>query len=122
MKTHTIERESYHIFKKSEAEKMMGLYFIWGKKDFRMYLEPWTEGREENFRVKTEEGTMYSVSCLEYLYNYEWYAHSGLSGHGLGREENVFQHKDNYRHLETPLHFKQVALELVCREFGLEKV
>ena len=90
VKIHKIGNESFSIFDSSrEGEKMM-VQFIWGKKDFRIYLQPagGTPPANESFPiVRSAAGDEVQVTGFQYLNNYEWCNYDAVAGHGLANEE-----------------------------------
>ncbi len=121
MKTHTIGTDTFAIFEKSEKGGLLTLQFIWGKKDFRMFLERRTssaavKGHQAVLRSKSGE---YLLSRMEYLYEFEWYQFDKVSDHGLAHDEVRWTKNRAVRYVELPQHFYEVATQLACLEFGL---
>ena len=122
MKTKAIGTDTYSIFEKSEKGNLLMLHFLWGKKDFRIFLEPakTASGDKKTHTVLLKEGSSEIVlTRLQYLYQYEWYEYQKVSGHGLAHDEIQWIKGSALRYLELPQHFYEVAVELACREFKL---
>jgi hypothetical protein len=124
VKTHTIGTDSYAIFDKSDKGSLLMLHFIWGKKDFRIFLERKnaSSGKGAHQAVlHSKSSGEYLLSRLQYLYEFEWCDYDRVSGHGLSREEVRWQQGSAAHYVELPQHFYEVAVELACREFGLKR-
>lgn len=122
MNTHMIGTDTYAIFEKMEKGNLLMLHFIWGKKDFRLFLErPRTTGGDGSKTILTSAAAgEFALTRLQYLYNYEWYEYSEVSGHGLVHDEVRWGMGQSVRYLELPPQFREAAVELACREFALE--
>ncbi|HKI97238.1 MAG TPA: hypothetical protein VKB51_02070 [bacterium] len=125
MSTHTIGVNTFAIFSKEERGGVWTLQFIWGKKDFRIYLGRSVDG--ENAKVQgpvleSEEHGRLVVTRLQYLNAFEWYDYQKVSGHGLANEEVCWRAGKSVRYVELPKDFFEIAVELACREFGLKRV
>ena len=124
MKSHKIGVNTYSVFSREEEGGVWILQFIWGKKDFRIYL-----GRENQVGEKEAlgpplrgaDGNRVIATRLEYLYAFEWYTYAGVSGHGLDREEVCWERGGKKRYVELPKPFLEIAQEVACMEFGLER-
>ena len=122
MKTHTIENNTYAIFQKEEKSGVWMLHFIWGKKDFRLYLDAKSGGGHALHGAETlhtAEGKDVFATRLQYLNAFEWYDYKKVAGHGLSREEVCWMREKTRRYVELPQNFLGVAMELACLEFGL---
>jgi len=120
--TYTFGPETFAIFEHWNKGNVWMLHFIWGKKDFRLYLEK-TAWREENAPgtvLLTKDG-MVVVNRLQYLYNFNWYDYDGVSGHGMTREDTRWRRGPETRYMELPREFYSHAVELACLEFELER-
>jgi hypothetical protein len=125
MKTYTIGIDTFAIFNKEEKGGVWMLQFIWGKKDFRIYLGRSTDGENAKLEAPVLESGVHGklvVTRLQYLYAFEWYDYQKVSGHGLAREEVCWRKGKAVRYVELPRDFFDTALELACREFGLQRV
>lgn len=124
MNSHTIGNDTYGIFERSDKGSLLMLHFLWGKKDFRIFLERKgaSSGKGAHpplFRSKSNGE--YVLSRLQYLYQYEWYDYDRVDGHGRALEEVRWKHANGVRYVELPLHFFEVAAELAAREFALKR-
>ncbi len=124
MATQTIGVNVFAIFEKEEKGGVWALHFIWGKKDFKIYLGRKIDGAKPEYHgpvllAGNKEEVI--VSKLQYLNTFEWYDFQGVAGHGLANEEVCWTLGDKKRYLELPKGFHDVAVELACREFGLER-
>ena len=122
MNTHTIGTDSYAIFDKSDKGSLLSLQFLWGKKDFRMFLErKGAASRAKGPRVMLQRKSSgeYVLTQLQYLYDFEWYDFDKVSGHGLAHDEVRWTRSGTVRYVELPQRFYDVAAELACREFGM---
>ncbi len=124
MKTHTIGTDTYAIFEKSEKGNLMMLHFIWGKKDFRLFLED----KSSHSAAKGSQTALISSNSgellfthLQYLNNFQWYEYDKVAGHGLAHDEVRWKTGDFVRYVELPQHFHDVAVELACLEFNLKR-
>jgi len=123
VKTYTIGNQVFAIFESSEKGGVWMVQFIWGKKDFRIYL-----GRRTTAAGSVGSGTLATsakeelvVSRLQYLYNFEWYDFAKVADHGLASEKVLFKKDRNSRYVELPKDFYDIATELACLVFGLER-
>lgn len=122
--THRIGINNFHIWDKQVKGGVWMLYYIWGKKDFRLYL-----GRRSDYQheqppgpvLVADDGTELVVTRLQYLNNFEWYDYQGVVGHGLSYEETRWRLGKRVRYVELPKDFFDTAVELGCREFGLQE-
>ena len=101
------------------------LQFLWGKKDFRIYLgrnreRPGTEAPGPVLRSESHGDLR--VTRLQYLNAFEWYDYRKVAGHGLAFEEVCWERGKARRYVELPKDFFETAVELACREFGLQRV
>jgi hypothetical protein len=120
--THTIGTDSYAIFDKSDKGSLLTLQFLWGKKDFRMFLErKGAASRAKGPRVMLQGKSSgeYVLTQLQYLYDFEWYDFDKVSGHGLAHDEVRWTRGGTVRYVELPQRFYDVAAELACREFSM---
>lgn len=125
MQTHTIGTDTYAIFDKSDNGGVWMVQFLWGKKDFRIYLE--RAGSTQSERrlpglLNSETTGDLAVSRMQYLYNYDWYEYDRVCGHGLAMEEIRWVRGNTKRYLELPKDFLDTAIEITCREFGLNRL
>jgi hypothetical protein len=124
MKTHVIDNNTYAIFEKSDKGGVWMVHFIWGKKDFRLFV-----GRRSDLQsadghgpvLNAEEVGEVVVTRLQYLNAFEWYDYEGVAGHGLSREEVRWSKGKTRRYVELPRDFFDRAVELACREFGFTR-
>ena len=123
MKTHTIGNQVFAVFETSDKGGIWMAQFIWGKKDFRLYMSRRTTASNTigHALVKTGSGEELVVSRLQYLYNFEWYDFVKVADHGLASEKVLFHKNRDSRYVELPKDFYDIALEIACREFGLER-
>ena len=123
MKTHTLETDSYAIFDRQDKGNLLMLHFLWGKKDFRVFLEREGSSVAKVPRVilESQESGEYLVTRLQYMFEYEWYDYAGLGGHGLAHDEVRWQLERRTRYLELPQHFFERSVDLVCIEFSLRR-
>ena len=122
MTRHTIGNESYAIFQKLEKGRVWMLQFLWGKKDFRIYLGDKSESTGiQHVELTGENSGVLVVTRLEYLNNFEWFQFDGVSGHGIAKEEIRWKRESQQRYLELPKGFFDAAVEMACREFKLQR-
>ncbi len=124
MTTHTIGNNNFSIFAKEEKGGVWMLQFLWGKKDFRIFLGRKSDGSESHFKapaLHSEEHGALVVTRLQYLNAFEWYDFLRVAGHGLAAEEVGWRHGNKTRYVELPKDFVDIAVELACREFGLKR-
>ena len=124
MNTHTIGTDSFAIFDKSDKGNLLTLHYLWGKKDFRMYLERKSAAPKNNRAMALLQGKSsgeYVLTRLQYLYEFEWYDFDKVSGHGLAHDEVRWTRGGTVRYVELPLRFYDIAAELACREFGMSR-
>ena len=124
MKSHTIGRETFPVFSSEETGGVWQVQFIWGKKDFRIYIsrQSASEGGKSGPVLRTEDGGSLTVTRLEYLNAFEWYTYQGVAGHGLDKEETTWALGAKKRYVELPKGFFDIAVEVACREFGLTRM
>ncbi len=123
MNTHKIGTDTYAVFKKSENESLLMVHLIWGKKDFRLFLErPKNASSTHNppLIMLSESGQKYKLSRLQYLYDFEWYEFEKVSGHGLAHDEIKWRKGKEIRYLELPKDFVEVTMQIAALEFGME--
>ena len=124
MKTHKLGIESFHIFEAARKGEHWMVQFIWGKKDFRVYLDKADAVASSSNHppvLKIPDDGEMVVSKLQYLNNFEWYDYEKVSGHGLAFEEVRWIRGKTKRYLELPKDFFNIAVEIACREFDLER-
>ena len=121
--TYTLGTDTYAIFDRQDKGNLLMLHFLWGKKDFRVFLE--RKGAAEmklpEIEMTSAQSGEFVVTRLQYLFEYEWYDYAGLGGHGLAHDEVRWKHDGKTRYLELPLHFLDRAVELVAMEFSLSR-
>jgi hypothetical protein len=124
MKTHTIGNNTFAVFEREEKGGIWMLQFIWGKKDFRIYLGRSADGENAKLQgpvLHSEPHGDLVVTRLQYLNAYEWYDYHKVAGHGLANEEVCWRKGKTLRYVELPKDFFDTAVELACREFGLRR-
>jgi hypothetical protein len=124
MQVHTIGNQSYAIFSKVEKGGVWMLQFIWGKKDFRIYLGRSADGENAKLHgpvLHSEAHGDAVVTRLQYLNAFEWYDYHKVAGHGLANEEVCWQLGKAVRYVELPKDYFEIAVELACREFGMAR-
>ena len=124
MATHTIGVNLFAIFEKEEKGGVWTLHFIWGKKDFKIYLGRKTGGSKPEYHgpvLISGDQEEVIVFKLQYLNTFEWYDFQRVAGHGLAYEEVCWTLGEKKRYVELPKGFHDVAVELACREFGLKR-
>ncbi len=124
LKTHHIGNNTYAIFAKEERGGVWMLQFIWGKKDFRIYLGRLGDGQNAQHKgplLHSERDGELTVTRLQYLNAFEWYDYVKVAGHGLANEEVLWRKGNQRRYVELPRNFFDHAVALACREFGLER-
>ena len=124
MKIHKIGNESFSIFDSSRKGEKMMVHFIWGKKDFRVYLQPvdGTPPSNESFPiVHSAAGDKVQVTGLQYLNNFEWCNYDAVASHGLAVEDVCWLQGKRKRYVELPKDFMEIAVKIACREFGFER-
>ena len=124
MKTYSIDNHTYAIHATSEQGGVWMVHFLWGKKDFRIFLERAGSSSAEAAlpgTLHSEATGNLSVSRFQYLYNFEWYEYDRVSGHGLALEEVRWMRGKTRRYVELPQGFLDAAIELARREFGLAR-
>jgi len=125
MPTHTLGNQTFAIFAKEEKGGVWALQFIWGKKDFRLFLgrAASAEGASSHGPVlRSEDGGDVVPTGLQYLNAFEWFDYHGVAGHGLSLEEVCWKKGKVRRYVELPKNFFDIAVELACKELGLERV
>ncbi len=124
MNSHTIGNDTYGIFERTDKGSLLMLHFLWGKKDFRIFLERKAASSGKGAQLplfRSKSSGEYVLSRLQYLYEYEWYDYDRVDGHGLAREEVRWKHGNAVRYVELPQHFFEVSAELAAREFALKR-
>ena len=124
MKTHKLGIESFHVFEAAREGERWMVQFIWGKKDFRVYLDKADSAASSSGHppvLKIPDDGEMVVSKLQYLNNFEWYDYEKVSGHGLAFEEVRWCKGKTRRYLELPKDFFNIAVEIACREFDLQR-
>jgi hypothetical protein len=121
VKTHTFGNQTFAIFETADKGGVWMVQFIWGKKDFRIYL-----GREGSVSVgpaklKSKAKEEIVVTRLQYLYNFEWHEFVRVADHGLASEKVLFKREATHRYVELPKDFYDIAVEICCLEFGLTR-
>ena len=120
MKIQKFGNESFSIFDVRQDAGGMMVQFIWGKKDFRIYVS--ADGENPDFPVViSAAGDEFHVSKLQYLNDYEWYDFKSVVGHGLAHEDVQWKFGKLTRYVELPKDFLEIALDIACREFGLQR-
>lgn len=124
MNTHSIGTDTFAIFDKSDKGNLLTLHFLWGKKDFRIFLERRSAASKDKTGMAILQGKSsgeYVLTRLQYLNEFEWYEFDKVSGHGLAHDEVRWTHGGTVRYVELPLRFYDIAAELACREFKLSR-
>lgn len=123
MKTHTIGNQVFAVFDTSDKGGIWMVQFIWGKKDFRIYLSRRNTASKTigHAQMRTAGGEELVVSRLQYLYNFEWYDFEKVADHGLASEKVLFRRERDSRYVELPKDFYDIAVGITSREFGLER-
>ncbi|MBI4081243.1 MAG: hypothetical protein HY423_01400 [Candidatus Lambdaproteobacteria bacterium] len=124
---HKFGTETFAIFQTVAKGGIWMVHFIWGKKDFRAYLERVTSSAAEaghgppgrGVVLVSPEGERVGMSRLQYLYDFEWFEFDKVGGHGLAHDEVRWQRGKDVRYVELPKDFVETALELACREFRM---
>jgi hypothetical protein len=120
VKTHSFGNQTFAIFDTSDKGGARMAQFIWGKKDFRVYLSRAGAGFVGPARLKGSSGEMV-VTHLQYLCNFEWHEFVRVADHGLASEIVLFRREGASRYVELPKDFYDIAVEIACLEFGLER-
>lgn len=124
MVTHTIGVNTFAIFEKEQKGGVWMVHFLWGKKDFRIYLGRKIDGAHQNYDgpiLFSPEKEVVTVTKLQYLNSFEWYDFLKVAGHGLANEEVCWTLGKQRRYVELPKGFFDIAVALACLEFGLER-
>jgi hypothetical protein len=123
VKTHTIGNQVFAVFDTSDKGGIWMAQFIWGKKDFRIYLSRRSTASNTigHALLKAGGGEELVVSRLQYLYNFDWYDFVKVADHGLASEKVLFRKDRDSRYVELPKDFYDIATEITCQEFGLER-
>lgn len=121
MKTQTFGNQSFAIFDTSDKGGVWMVQFIWGKKDFRIYLGRAGSVSVGPARLKSRNEEIV-VTRLQYLYNFDWHEYVGVGDHGLASEKVQFRSDGARRYVELPKDFYDIAVEIACREFGLQRL
>ncbi|MDH4121475.1 MAG: hypothetical protein OEV94_07215 [Deltaproteobacteria bacterium] len=127
LKSYSLGTENYSIFESWHRGQVYMVHFIWGKKDFRIYLDSGALGHKEKdsgrFHARLLDGDEeIRVSRLQYLYHFEWYDFDEVVGHGKSREEIRWLLGKEKHVVELPKDFFLAALELAIREHNLKRV
>ncbi len=123
MKTHTIGNQVFAVFDRSDKGGIWMVQFIWGKKDFRIYLSRrnTTSHTIGHAVLKSGGGEDLVVGRLQYLYNFDWYDFDKVADHGLASEKLLFRKERDSRYVELPKDFYDIAVAITCLEFGLDR-
>jgi hypothetical protein len=124
MKTHRFGVENFFVFETRQDGDTWMVHFIWGKKDFRIYLRPADvagSGAVPMAEVQGADGRALHVTALQYLNQFEWYEYDGLSGHGLHHDEVRWKRGKQKRYVELPKDFFDISVRIACGELGLER-
>jgi hypothetical protein len=121
VKTHTLGNQTFAIFDTSEKGGVWMVHFIWGKKDFRIFLGRTGSVSVGSARLASKAAGEVVVTRLQYLHNFEWFEYVRVGDHGLASEKVLFRRDSTSRYVELPKDFYDIAVELACREFGLER-
>ena len=122
MTRYTLGNETFAIFQKTEKGRVWMLHFLWGKKDFRIFLGDKNETQGvHGVELSRDDNTTLVVSRLEYLNAFEWFQYDAVTGHGIAKEEIRWKRERQKRYLELPKGFFESAVELACREFKLKR-
>jgi hypothetical protein len=121
VKTHTIGNQTFAIFETSDKGGVWMIQFIWGKKDFRIYLGRAGSVSVGPARLKTATKEEVVVTRLQYLYDFEWHEYVRVADHGLASEKIQFRKNSTVRYVELPKDFYDIAVEMACLEFGMTR-
>ena len=122
VKTHTIGTQTFAIFDRWEKGGVWMIQFIWGKKDFRIYLGRAGSVSVGPARLATASGAEAVVTRLQYLYDFEWHEFVRVADHGLASEKVQFRFNHAAHYVELPKDFYDIGVEICCREFGLTRL
>jgi hypothetical protein len=123
VKTHRIGNQVFGVHETSDKGGIWLAHFIWGKKDFRIYLSrkataPGTVGPA---LLRSPADGDLVASKLQHLYNFDWYDFVKVADHGLASEKVLFRMDKVARYVELPKDFYDIAVEIACREFSMER-
>lgn len=121
MKTHVFGNQTFAIFDTSEKDGVWMVQFIWGKKDFRIYLGRASAAALGPARLASKARDELAVARLQYLYNFEWYDFVDVADHGLASEKVLFKRDAQRRYVELPKEFYDIAVAIACKEFSLTR-
>jgi hypothetical protein len=124
LRSHPFGNENFLVFEARQEPGQWMVQFIWGKKDFRIYLQPGpapAPGGHGLPVVLSPSGEPVTVTALQYLNNYEWYDFDAATGHGLSHDEVRWTRGKAKRYVELPKDFLDIAVAIACREFRLER-
>jgi hypothetical protein len=122
MKTHAFHNQTFAIFETSDKGGVWMAHFIWGKKDFRIYLGRTGSQSVGPARLSSKAKEELVVTRLQYLYNFDWYEFVRVADHGLASEKVLFRKEAATRYVELPKEFYDIAVAIGCKEFGLTRL
>lgn len=122
-KTYKFGIESYHVFATRQERHGWMVHFVWGKKDFRIWLDhAHGEGEQPGPVLESPDGERFVVRRLQYLNQFEWYDFDDVVGHGLHHDEVRWRKGRLKRYVELPGDFYDTAAAVACKVFGLERI
>ncbi len=120
----TIGIQNFSIFSTSQQQGLWRLHFIWGKKDFCLFLQPQESVRQSNSLavLGNNDKLLLTVTRLQYLRGFQWYDYHKVSLHNLAYEEICWKLEGLKHYVELPKDFLDMAIELACRAFDLRRI
>ena len=125
MNTHIFGTNTFAIFEKKSSGDSASLQFIWGKKDFKIFLNPASNVSkpvEHTPKLLNPKKVAWVVRNLQFLNQFEWYDYVKVAGHGLDNEEVLWRNGRRKHYVDLPKRFLKTAVELAILEFDLKKV
>ncbi|MBC8259138.1 MAG: hypothetical protein H8E38_08980 [SAR324 cluster bacterium] len=121
MKKFTVDHQNYHIFKTKSGAKTQSVHFQWGKFDFRMTFAGSGKATQRNAALgfSAADGSQFSVTKFEVLYQNEWFEFVKPTAHGMQLEETLWRRNERDYYVEFPKDLKSAAQEICAEELGL---
>ena len=124
MKNYSVDRQNYRIFKTDNTPDSPYVHFFWGKFDFRMSFEVFSDSSSEMNAplLFSGQGKKYKTGTLELLHHHQWYQFIKPTGHGLVLEETLWEKGEEKHYVEFPRDLSRICRDICAEELGFKPI